>query len=75
MKLGFVIGAGVVTVAGGMFLAWSLDDRTAQASIDGADSNVISVDPADKGIAAARISALATFDDFWGRISKDPYRP
>jgi len=71
MKLGYVIGAGVVTVAGGMFLAWSLDDRSAEASIDGSDKNVVTVASDDKGMANARLSALSTFDQFWSRISKD----
>ena len=71
MKLGYLIGAGVLTVAGGMFLAWSLDDRTAQASIEGVDANVVTVAANDKGMASARVSALSTFDQFWSRVSSD----
>jgi len=71
MKLGYVIGAGVITIAGGMFLAWSLDDRSAQASIDGSDSNVVTLDADDKGMASSRLSALSTFDQFWSRVSND----
>ena len=71
MKLVYLIGAGVLTVTGGMFLAWSIDDRTAQASIEGADTNVVTVAAGDQGMASARESALSTFDQFWSRVSKD----
>ena len=55
MKLVYLIGAGVLTVTGGMFLAWSIDDRTAQASIEGADTNVVTVAAGDQGLSLIHI--------------------
>ena len=73
MKLGYMIGAGVVMVVAGMVLAWSLDDRgTAQASIGDIEANVVTLAEGDEGMATARGAALSTFDRFWGRVSSDP---
>ena len=58
MKLGYMIGGGVLTIACGMLLAWSLDDRSsAKASIDGMEQ--------------ARSAALSSFDQFWNKVSTD----
>lgn len=72
MKLGYMIGAGVLMVAGGMFLAWSLDDRKVQASIDSPDENFVTLAADDEGMATALGQARATFDKFWTRVSTDP---
>lgn len=71
MKLGYMIGAGVLMVAGGIFLAWSLDDRSVQASIGGSDENVVTLAADDEGMATAKSQARATFDQFWARVSTD----
>lgn len=75
MKLGYMIGAGVVLVAGGMFLAWSLDDRSAQANVAPAEPTVAASTPAPaapaSGVISSRLSALSTFDQFWTRVSTD----
>jgi len=72
MKIGYMVGAGVLTVAAGMFLAWSLDNsNSAQASIEGVEPGVISVAEGDTGMASARDGALSTFDQFWSRVSAD----
>lgn len=73
MKLVYMIGAGVLTVAGGMFLAWSLDDRTVEASVAPADDGeVVDLAANDTGMASARSRAVSTFDQFWSRVSTDP---
>lgn len=72
MKLLQMIGAGVLTVAGGMFLAWSLDDRSVEASISESADNVVTLQEDDDEINSAQVDARATFDRFWTRVSTDP---
>ncbi len=71
MKLGHIIGAGMVLMAGGMLLAWSLDDNKAQASIESSEQNVASFSEGDSKMSKSQSAARTSFDQFWQRVSTD----
>jgi len=71
MKLVHMIGAGCLMVAGGMFLAWSLDDRTAEASVAAPEKAAVEVSNGDAEIARLQSEARSTFGQFWTRVSTD----
>lgn len=64
----------VACVAGGGFLAYSLD-QPAKANIGSvsisAKDNMVTLAEGDKAMAAARDAARATFDQFWTRVQGD----
>ncbi len=72
MKLGLIIGGGLLTIGCGMGLAWMLDDRNAaQASIGGVEPGVVVLAEGNQRMADARGGAHATFNQFWDRVSTD----
>jgi len=71
MKLVHMIGAGSLVVAGGMVLAWSMGDRTADASIDVSFQSTAEAAEDKVTVAAPQSTARSTFDQFWTRVSAD----